>query len=256
MASDPPPHRSTRPPAGPVRVRLAFALVAGLAVLLAACSSGSTSSPTTSTPARPSTTGGSTGLPAIHHVFVIVLENQGYDNTFGDPSADPYLATALPASGALLSDYYGIGHNSNDNYIALISGQAPNPSNQADCPVFADFPPTATVAGDGQISDSGLRLPHVGHHSGQPDGPGPSDLEGIHGGHGQHRLAGAGGVRPSGGGLTGPDREGRRRRRLRHPPRPVRLLPLHHRPHLAVPVPTWCRWARPPAPSPPASRRA
>ena len=90
---------------------------------------------------------------------MIVLENQGYDNTFGDPSADPYLATSLPASGALLSDYYGIGHNSNDNYIALISGQAPNPSNQADCPVFADFPPTATVAADGQISDSGCVFP-------------------------------------------------------------------------------------------------
>ena len=158
MRPIPSPHRSPRPPAGPVRVRLSFALVAGLAVLLAACSSGSTSSPTTSTPA-PSTTSESTGLPAIHHVFVIVLENQGYDNTFGDPSADPYLATALPASGALLSDYYGIGHNSNDNYIALISGQAPNPSNQADCPVFADFPPTATVAGDGQISDSGCVFP-------------------------------------------------------------------------------------------------
>ena len=107
----------------------------------------------------PSTTSRTTGLPAIHHVFVIVLENEGYDNTFGDPSADPYLATTLPASGALLTDYYGIGHYSNDNYIALISGQAPNPSNQADCQVFADFPPTATVAADGQISDSGCVFP-------------------------------------------------------------------------------------------------
>ena len=134
---------------------MAFALVAGFAVLLAACSSGSTSSPTTT----PTATSSTTGLPGIHHVFVIVLENQGYSSTFGDPSADPYLASSLPASGALLSDYYGIGHNSNDNYIALISGQAPNPFNQADCPVFADFPPTATVAADGQISDSGCVFP-------------------------------------------------------------------------------------------------
>jgi hypothetical protein len=164
MASIPIPHRTPRRTVGPVRARLAFSLVAGLAVAMTACSSGSTSSPTTTaaptaTAPAPSTTSGTTGLPAIHHVFVIVLENEGYENTFGDPSSDPYLATSLPASGALLSDYYGIGHDSNDNYIALISGQAPNPSNQADCPVFADFPPTASVATDGQISDSGCVFP-------------------------------------------------------------------------------------------------
>jgi hypothetical protein len=144
------------------RSSLATALVGAVAVLTAACSSGSTTtsttaagSTTTSTP--PSST--ATGLPGIHHVFVIVLENEGYANTFGDPSADPYLASTLPSSGALLSDYYGIGHNSNDNYIALISGQAPNPANQADCPVFVDFPATATLAADGQISGAGCVFP-------------------------------------------------------------------------------------------------
>ncbi len=143
---------------GPDRIRRAFPLVAALAILMAACSSASTSSPTTTAPG-PATTGESNGLPAIRHVFVIVLENEGFDTTFGHPASDPYLASSLPASGALLSDYYGIGHNSNDNYIALLSGQAPNPSNQADCPVFADFPATATVAPDGQISDSGCVFP-------------------------------------------------------------------------------------------------
>lgn len=157
MASTPTSLRSPGRPPGRVRGRLALSLVAALAVLLAACSSGSNSSPTTT--ARPSATVGTTGLPAIHHVFVIVLENEGYDVTFGHPSEDPYLASTLPASGALLTNYYGIGHNSNDNYIALISGQAPNPSNQADCPVFADFPSTATVAADGQITDSGCVFP-------------------------------------------------------------------------------------------------
>jgi hypothetical protein len=98
-------------------------------------------------------------VPAIHHVFVIVLENEGYDATFADVAADPYLATALPASGALLTHYYAIGHLSNDNYIGLISGQAPNPMNQADCPVFSNFPASATVGTDGQISDSGCVFP-------------------------------------------------------------------------------------------------
>ena len=152
------PHSPSRRPTGSARRRTAYSLVAAVAVLAAACSSGGSSAPSTSA-ASPSTTGTTTGLPAIHHVFVIVLENEGYGNTFGNPSSDPYLAATLPAQGALLSNYYGIGHNSNDNYIALVSGQAPNPSNQADCPIFADFPATATVASDGQISDSGCVFP-------------------------------------------------------------------------------------------------
>jgi hypothetical protein len=92
-------------------------------------------------------------------VFVIMLENEGYSATFGDPAADPYLATTLPSEGALLSNYYAVGHFSNDNYIAFVSGQAPNPSNQADCQTFANFPATATLAANGQISDSGCVFP-------------------------------------------------------------------------------------------------
>ena len=77
--------------------------------------------------------------PKIRHVFVIMLENQGYAATFGNPSADPYLAQTLPAQGALLENYYATGHASNDNYISLVSGQPPNAQNQADCPQFDNF---------------------------------------------------------------------------------------------------------------------
>ncbi|MGO8871475.1 MAG: alkaline phosphatase family protein [Acidimicrobiales bacterium] len=169
MATDTAPLHAPLRPRRTARARLAVTLVAGLAaaVLLAACSSNSSSPSTTgasstSTSTSISTAAGTssaTGLPPIHHVFVIVLENEGFDETFGNPSADPYLATTLPASGALVTNYYGIGHFSNDDYIALISGQAPNPLNQADCQGFVDFPPTATVAADGQISDSGCVFP-------------------------------------------------------------------------------------------------
>jgi hypothetical protein len=68
-----------------------------------------------------------------------MLENQDYAGTFGDPSADPYLASTLPKQGALLNDYYATGHESNDNYISIVSGQPPNPQNQADCQIFDDF---------------------------------------------------------------------------------------------------------------------
>jgi phosphatidylinositol-3-phosphatase len=77
--------------------------------------------------------------PKIRHVFVIVLENEDYATTFGEPASDPYLAKTLPAQGALLEDYYATGHESNDNYISLISGQPPNPDNQADCQDFNEF---------------------------------------------------------------------------------------------------------------------
>jgi hypothetical protein len=135
-----------------------------VALTLAACStSGSSSSSSTSSSSSSSrstaTTAAAAGLPDIRHVFVLVLENQGYASTFGDPTADPYLASTLPKSGALLSEYYGIGHFSNDNYIAMISGQAPNPMNQADCILYTDFPDSATVGADGQISGSGCVFP-------------------------------------------------------------------------------------------------
>ncbi len=139
--------------------------VLGVVVLLAAaCSSSPTGTSATSSTAASATgstsaPGSTTGLPPIRHVFVIVLENEGYATTFGTPANDPYLASTLPGEGALLTQYYGIGHFSNDNYIALISGQAPNPLNQADCLQFVNFPGTATVAPDGQISDSGCVFP-------------------------------------------------------------------------------------------------
>jgi len=150
--------------------------VTAVAVLLATAACSSTaqgpSAPSTSraathpavtTPATTSATASvpsaATGLPPIRHVFVIVLENEGYASTFGTPSDDPYLAGTLVAQGALLTDYYGIGHHSADNYIAMISGQAPNPLTQSDCQTFADFPAAATIGADGQITDSGCVYP-------------------------------------------------------------------------------------------------
>ena len=129
--------------------------------MAAACSAGSTSPATTAAPASSASTvpHAAAGLPPVKHVFVIMLENEGYAETFGDPSADPYLATTLPSEGALLSQYHGIGHFSNDNYIALISGQAPNPDNQADCQVFNDFPAGTPIAASGQIAGSGCVFP-------------------------------------------------------------------------------------------------
>ncbi|MGH8539702.1 MAG: alkaline phosphatase family protein, partial [Stenotrophobium sp.] len=77
--------------------------------------------------------------PPIRHVFVIVLENKGFDETFTNNTQAPYLSKTLPAMGQLLRQYYGTGHLSLDNYIAMTSGQAPNALTSADCPVYLDF---------------------------------------------------------------------------------------------------------------------
>jgi hypothetical protein len=75
----------------------------------------------------------------VRHVFVIVLENEPYQTTFGEHSPAPFLAHELPKQGALLDQYFGIGHYSLGNYIAMISGQAPNSATQADCTVYGEF---------------------------------------------------------------------------------------------------------------------
>jgi hypothetical protein len=73
------------------------------------------------------------------HVFVIVLENEGFATTFGPNSQAPYLAQTLTSQGVLLTQYYGTGHASLDNYIAMISGQAATPQTRNDCLTYADF---------------------------------------------------------------------------------------------------------------------
>jgi len=105
---------------------------------------------------------GNSALPPIRHVFVLLLENESFEVTFGKGSPTSYLSHTLPAQGALLREYYAIGHASLDNYIALISGQAPNDQTQLDCAVFADFKATAPGPdAHGQLPGSGCVYPAI-----------------------------------------------------------------------------------------------
>jgi len=96
--------------------------------------------------------------PPIRHVFTIVLENESASTTFGPQSQAPYLSRTLRAAGAYLPNYYGIGHESNDNYIAMISGQAPNVTTQADCPLYVNLGP-GTIGAYGQAQGLGCIYP-------------------------------------------------------------------------------------------------
>jgi hypothetical protein len=98
-------------------------------------------------------------LPAIHHVFVIVEENESASTTFGSGSPAPYLSQTLVSSGAYVPNYYGIGHASLDNYIAMVSGQAPNPSTRGDCPTFSDFAAPTSMDASGQENGQGCVYP-------------------------------------------------------------------------------------------------
>jgi phosphatidylinositol-3-phosphatase len=101
-------------------------------------------------------------LPPIRHVFVLLLENQNAGDTFGSRPPAPYLAKTLVAQGAFLPNYYGIGHASLDNYVALVSGQAPNERTQLDCPLFADFVPRQPgLDAHGQLLGLGCVYPDI-----------------------------------------------------------------------------------------------
>lgn len=101
---------------------------------------------------------GSSDLPPIRHVFVIMLENKDFSSTFGPDSQAPYLSKTLRSKGALLTQYYGTGHDSTDNYISVISGQASTPQTLDDCNTYADFHQTG-AAPDGQAVGQGCVYP-------------------------------------------------------------------------------------------------
>ncbi|HEV7679538.1 MAG TPA: alkaline phosphatase family protein [Candidatus Dormibacteraeota bacterium] len=82
--------------------------------------------------------------PPIKHVWLVQLENLSFDESISN-NPNKFLSRVLPASGKVLTQYYGIGHFSLDNYIAQLSGQAPNPETQGDCQVYRDVTPGTLV---------------------------------------------------------------------------------------------------------------
>ena len=97
--------------------------------------------------------------PPIRHVFIIVLENKGFDKTFGPSSPATYLTHTLTAQGQLLRQYYGIGHPSLPNYIAMVSGQGPNAVTQTSCAVYTAVVPGTQSSFFGQTFGQGCLYP-------------------------------------------------------------------------------------------------
>src|SRR5579859_2245734 len=94
----------------------------------------------------------------IGHVWIIVLENEGFDTTFGPNSVAPFLSKTLPSQGVMLNQYYATGHVSLDSYVSMVSGQGPTVQTRVDCTFYDDFQ-LAGITPDGQAVGTGCVYP-------------------------------------------------------------------------------------------------
>jgi hypothetical protein len=107
----------------------------------------------------PATGAPATSLPAIKHVFVVMLSDEPYASVFGPESKLTYLARKLEPKGELLVRYYGVAHEELAGEIALISGQGPTAQTQTNCRTYTAITP-ATVGASGQVLGQGCVFPH------------------------------------------------------------------------------------------------
>ncbi len=140
-----------------------FAVAAsGMALSALLLPSAAQANPTQSSQAtKPANDGLGVTPGKIKHVWLIILENKSYDATFTGLNSNTYLWQTLPSQGALLKQYYGTGHFSQDNYTSMVSGQAPQSDVQADCPDYSAMNGTIDTSGSlgtnpnyGQIDSS------------------------------------------------------------------------------------------------------
>ena len=129
----------------------------------------------------------STSLPAIRHVFVIMLENNDYSATFGSPTKDPYLATTLAEQGCAAQEllrHRALLQRQLRRVHLRSATQHRQPGWTASASGYSNFPP-----GDGQIAGiqqgAGCVFPSaVTTLTSQLTCKGVH-LEGLRGGHGQ-----------------------------------------------------------------------
>ncbi len=60
------------------------------------------------------------GIPHLDHVFVIVMENHGFNEVIGNPNAK--FINQYARSANLATNYYAVGHPSLTNYLEIVGG--------------------------------------------------------------------------------------------------------------------------------------
>ena len=104
---------------------------------------------------------------AIKHIIVIDLENESESTTFGPDSPATYLNDTLLPEGEFIQNYYATGHVSLDNYVAQVSGQAPNLLTSSDC-----VSSITSLTGSYNDVTPGTLDPNQALYPGQVDGQG------------------------------------------------------------------------------------
>jgi phosphatidylinositol-3-phosphatase len=109
-----------------------LAVIAGLLAAAAAVAVGGSGARAATAPAARVASPGPGGVPAFTHVVEVMLENQSATATFEDPAAAPALAR-LRRQGVYLPHFYGVGHNSLDNYESAFAAVQPTTQGKSDC---------------------------------------------------------------------------------------------------------------------------
>ena len=123
------------------------------------CATAAACSGVDAAPTTPLVSLNANGTPQLRHVFVIVLENQAEDNTFGSLMPVPYLQNAVAAQGAFIPNYWGTSHFSLGNYISLVSGQSATTANQLDCGSYTQIGNGTSVGAFAQFQGMGCVYP-------------------------------------------------------------------------------------------------
>jgi phosphatidylinositol-3-phosphatase len=82
-------------------------------------------------PARADSGGNRSDLKNFQHVFVIMMENTGYNHLIGNTADAPWINAAAAKYG-LATNYFGVAHPSQPNYIAATSGSTNGVTNDND----------------------------------------------------------------------------------------------------------------------------
>jgi hypothetical protein len=129
-------------------------LVAAIPLLLAACGTVPTRTPhEASAPIQAQ-------MPHAPKIVLVILENKDADKVVENLNALPFLKR-LHDEGAYLSNYYGVAHPSQPNYVALVSGSVEG--------IDGDSPATLDRAHLGRQLDQNLKFWKV-YAEGYPSG--------------------------------------------------------------------------------------
>ena len=94
-------------------------------------------------------------------MFEIALSTTSFEAAFGQQSVARYLNTKLRPRGTFLGGYETLARAELPDYLALISGQAPNDDTLTDCLTYAEFPDKVKPSADGLVPGPGCVYPNT-----------------------------------------------------------------------------------------------